>query len=136
MDFRLLLVVSVIAVAILEGCISPEYSSLNDIPLPKAKELIEANAGNSTFVLLDVRTPQEYESGHLSGAVNIDYYAKDFRDQIGKMDRSNTYLIYCRTGRRGADAASILKGMGFNNTYNMQGGIEAWKASNFSIVTP
>ena len=136
MDFRLALVVAVIAVAILVGCLSQAYSSLNDITLSKAKELIEANAGNSSFVLLDVRTPQEFESGHLSGAVNIDYYAKDFRDQIGKMNKSNTYLIYCRTGRRGAEAANILKGMGFNSTYNMQWGIESWNASNFSIVAP
>jgi rhodanese-related sulfurtransferase len=131
---RRILAFTVAAAALLAGCILPADNSRGDVSASDAKGLVEARAGDGGFVVLDVRTPQEFESGHLGGAVNVDYYSGDFRERIGGMDRSKTYLIYCRTGVRGAEAAGLMGDMGFNATHNVRGGIESWKAAGFQVV--
>ena len=75
-------------------------------------------------VVIDVRTPQEYASGHVAGAVNIDVHAPDFRDRIAEMDPNRTYYLYCRSGSRSGTAAGIMRQAGFEQAYNI-GGIGA-----------
>ncbi len=65
-----------------------------------AAALIGAHAGNPAFVLLDVRTPEEFAHGRIAGAVNLDYRGADFQGDLARLDRSRTYLVYCRTGNR------------------------------------
>ena len=90
--------------------------------------------GNPDFIIIDVRTPEEYASGYIDTAVNIDYYAADFREQLAALDKDKTYLIYCRTGRRSADARDIIAELGFREVYIMSGGIVAWEAEGRPVV--
>lgn len=79
-------------------------------------------------VILDVRTPQEYEEGHLPNAVNIDIYrGQGFLDEIRKLNTSKNYYVYCKSGGRSAQACSVMKQLGFENTYNLLGGYARWK---------
>lgn len=87
------------------------------------------------FQLIDVRTPEEYNSGHLKNAININYYDNNFATELKKLDKDKPTFVYCRSGSRSGKATSILKEAGFNEIYDMQGGITAWNADGFAIET-
>lgn len=80
---------------------------IGDITVGQSFDLMEDNAENANFVVLDVRTPGEYESVYLQDAVNIDYRSESFRDEVGKLDKSKKYLVYCLAGTRSSGAVSI-----------------------------
>lgn len=83
--------------------------------------------------LIDVRTEEEYNSGHLKNAVNINYNANDFKDKIGKLDKSKPTFIYCLSGGRSASAMLDMSSNGFKELYNMKGGILQWKSKSFPL---
>ena len=82
-------------------------------------------AQNQTAQLVDVRTPEEFIENHLPGAINIDWRGDGFTEKAQMLDKARPVLVYCRSGRRSAEAAKVLDGIGFK-TYNMKGGIMAW----------
>lgn len=82
------------------------------------------------IVILDVRTPKEFVTGHIENAIDVDYRNEDFKEQIKKLDPDKTYLVYCRTGIRSASAIDSLKSLGFKNLYDLKGGITAWNQLN------
>ena len=77
--------------------------------------------------IIDVRSPEEMAEGYLINAINIDYKNDIFKDEISKLDKNRTYLLYCKTGIRSGDAASIMRAAGFTHLYSLDGGIDAWK---------
>lgn len=92
------------------------------------------NSGESVQ-LLDVRTPQEYAEGHIQGAVNIDWLADGFVEAVqAAIDPEKDVLIYCRRGRRSAEAADTLSKLGYKRIYNLQDGFNAWKNANMPIT--
>ena len=95
---------------------------------------IRNNKDNPDFVLLDVRTAEEYEAEHLADAVNIDYRSPDFKTNIDKLDRHKEYLIYCGVGVRGRAAAEIMIELGFGKAQNLTGGITAWTEAGYPTV--
>jgi len=78
-------------------------------------------------VILDVRTPAEYATGHLKDAVLIDLNSKDFDQKIKALDKDKTYLVHCAVGMRGEKACKRLDTFDFPKVYNLEGGIKAWK---------
>jgi rhodanese-related sulfurtransferase len=90
--------------------------------------------GHSDFTIIDVRTADEYAAGHIQGALNRDYYAQTFKEDLAKFDRNSVYLVYCRTGVRSAAARDIMQELGFTHIYNMTGGINEWTAQGFPVV--
>ncbi|QSZ67174.1 rhodanese-like domain-containing protein [Methanofollis aquaemaris] len=107
----------------------------NDLSVEEAHALIRERAGDPGFVVLDVRTPEEFAAGHIEGAVNIDWYASDFREKVRALDRETAYLVYCRTGVRSAEASAVMAEEGFGEIYNMEKGIAAWKEAGYPVVT-
>jgi rhodanese-related sulfurtransferase len=89
---------------------------------------ITALAKDSSFLLLDVRTPQEFSDGHLNGAKLVDFHGAEFLTEIGKFPRDAKILLYCRSGNRSGQALKIMKDMGYKDVRHMVGGINAWKA--------
>jgi len=79
--------------------------------------------------LLDVRTPEEFQSGHLDNAVNVDWYEDDFAQKAAKYDKSKPVFVYCKAGVRGKKAAAKLAELGFAKIYNLEGGIDEWNQS-------
>jgi rhodanese-related sulfurtransferase len=71
---------------------------------------------------IDIRTPEEYASGHIDKAINIDFYVSDFKDQLEKLNKSEAYSIYCRSGSRSGKALGIMEDLGFTNVVDLQGG--------------
>ena len=77
-------------------------------------------------VLVDVRRPEEYGQGHLSGAVNIEVTAPDFAQRTAALDKSAPTSLYCRSGARSATAAKQLAQAGFTNVHHLLGGVLDW----------
>ncbi len=88
----------------------------------------------SNIVLLDVRTLEEFNTGHLKGAANYDLKSADFTKQVKKLNPEKTYYIYCKSGKRSAEAAKKMRRSGIKNVYELQGGITQWKEDGLEIV--
>ncbi len=100
----------------------------------EAHALIQQRKGDENFVILDVRTPQEFGQGYIEGAQNLDFYAKTFRTDLEKLDKTKTYLVYCRSGNRSRKTLSLMGEMKFNQAYNITGGIGEWYRKNLPIT--
>lgn len=83
---------------------------------------------NSKLQIVDVRTPQEFASGHIKGAVNVDFRDPDFEKNIDKaVKKKKTVMVYCRSGRRSLNAMNLMVKNGFKEVYNMEGGMLVWE---------
>jgi thioredoxin 1 len=80
-------------------------------------------------VLLDVRTPEEFAGGYLSGARNIDWNAGNFEEKVAGLEKTKPTYVYCLAGARSANAAKAMRKMGFTNVYELEGGILKWRAA-------
>ena len=78
------------------------------------------------FELIDVRTLEEFQSGHISTAINIDFFSTNFIDEIKEFETSLNLILYCRSDNRSSKSAKILADNDFNNVYVIMGGIEEW----------
>ena len=107
-----------------EKVTTPENSKLSPA---QAHEMITADSG---IVVLDVRTPEEFESGHIAKAVNIDFFAEDFEDNLQKLDREKTYLVYCKGGKRSHQAKILMDSLAFKQVYDLIGGFGQWSAED------
>ena len=85
-------------------------------------------------VVLDVRTPEEFAEGHLEGAINIDQYEEDFMEKAkARLLADKTIAIYCRSGRRSANACGRLAAEGYK-CVNLKGGILAWTKIGYPVT--
>ncbi|MFA5556564.1 MAG: rhodanese-like domain-containing protein [Flavobacteriaceae bacterium] len=88
----------------------------------------QVTSGNKVTVI-DVRTPQEYQDGHIKNAQNINVQSADFKAKMENFDKDKPIYIYCRSGARSAKAGKILEDMGFKEIYDLKGGILSWKGA-------
>ena len=93
-----------------------------------------AKASDPSVVVLDVRTSEEFLSGHLANAMNIDYNAGNFENDIQGLDKNKTYAVYCRSGHRSGLATAIMAKQGFKHIFNLNGGIADWTAAGKQLV--
>lgn len=92
------------------------------------EEWQEQLAGDSNAVILDVRTDAEVIDGIIPNAIHIDIYkGKEFIDRLESLDRTKSYYVYCRSGNRSGQACRIMEELGFEHTYNLEGGILEWQ---------
>ena len=124
----------VIGVALTGGCVRDETATIEDITPQEAITLIQNNQDNPDFVIIDVRTPNEFDAEHIENATNIDFYSETFRDTLNTLDKNKTYLIYCRVGGRSGSALGIMAELNFKKAYNILGGINLWKTEGFLTV--
>ncbi len=110
--------------------ISSHSPAITLISVAAASELLNTNQDR---ILLDVRTPQEFKSGHINGAQNIDFLNADFPEKIAQLDKSTHYVVYCGSGRRSSKATALMEKMGFSNITDVDGGVKAWKAANLPL---
>jgi phage shock protein E len=99
-----------------------------------AKEAAKIVAKNEV-VVLDVRSPDEFASGHIKGATNIDFLENDFAERLAKLDREKTYLVHCAAGGRSTKALPKLSKLGFNHIIHLDGGLNAWQAAGNPVTT-
>ena len=120
-----------ISVLLFQGCAEPKQTEIEVISAEEMNEITNIES----VQLVDVRTQEEFKSGHINNAQNIDYYADDFEMQIAKLDKTKPVLVYCNKGGRSAKCASKMKEAGFVKVYDLEGGIAKWKYKGFEIKT-
>ncbi|MBP7929194.1 MAG: rhodanese-like domain-containing protein [Acidimicrobiia bacterium] len=143
-----------LAVSLLSACGSDESADSNDssettaLPtesgangataVPEGVNLVEPVEASKLISepgvqLIDLRTPEEFDEGHIAGAEMIDFYAADFGDEIAKLDRDGQYVIYCRSGNRSGQTAVLMQSLGFTNVADVNGGILAWEGAGLDV---
>lgn len=98
-------------------------ATFKDVDVAEANKMI---AQNKDLVILDVRTPEETDLGIIPNAIIIDYNNSNFDSEIAKLDKSKSYLVYCRSGGRSVGASNKMIDLGFTDVTNMMGGYSAW----------
>lgn len=105
---------------------------LKSVSAQEFKQLIN-NRDVENSVILDIRTLEEYNSGHIENADLLDYYSKSFRYELSQLNKDKTYYIYCRSGSRSGQTLSMMKDLGFTSVINLGSGINSWKSNNYEI---
>ncbi len=100
-------------------------------PADVAQVIADDPAG---LVVLDIRTPEEFNEARLADAIMVDFYADDFADQLDTLDKDVPYVMYCRTGNRSSDAVKTMKDLGFVEVYEIDGGIVNWYEQGYPVV--
>ena len=88
----------------------------------------------SDYILVEVRTAEEYESGHIQNAVNFDFYSESFQKEILSLDKSASIVLYCRNQNRSTKTANYLKENGYNEIAVLEGGITSWVKKGNDLV--
>jgi rhodanese-related sulfurtransferase len=108
------------------GAVDP-VQNVNEV---QAREII---ASRSDIVIVDVRTPDEYNAGRIPGAVLINVSDPSFASLVDKLERSRTYLVYCRSGARSIRAVDQMVGMGFTSIIHLTGGFLSWSGAGYEV---
>jgi len=106
-----------------------------ETPQMSQQELLEAlKAPNNNIVLLDVRSEDEYNHGHVAGAINISHNAVEENLKQLAQYKNSTVVVYCRSGRRAGLAENILSSSGFNNLHHLTGDMNGWLEAKLPVV--
>ncbi len=124
------LIASFAALILLAGCSSTGSATTVNLNVSEFSQKIT----EPDVIILDVRTPEEYASGHIEGALNIDFNSGDFANEITRLNPSENYAIYCRSGSRSGQAASIMHKAGFHDVSNLNGGVIDWTNAGLPLV--
>ena len=131
-DIHSAILASILIMAIVSGCVSSTIPSEKvkhvDISVQQGKEMID----RGEVIILDVRTQDEYNEGHILGSTLIPVDELDSR--LKELPRDKKILVYCRTGNRSLTASEKLENGGFTQLYNMKGGITEWKNAGYDVV--
>lgn len=92
-------------------------------------------AAPENLVILDVRTQEEFDEGHIEGAVMLDFYRDDFAEALAEFDPDVPYVLYCRSGNRSSGARAIMADLGFRSVEDVDGGIVGWQEAGLPVVT-
>lgn len=126
MKFRLVIISFVFLVA--TACLKEKTEGITVSDVVFEQRMNEKDAQ-----LVDVRTFDEFSSGHLINAMNIDVKADDFDVKVTNLDKQKPVLVYCKSGGRSTKAVEKLKNLGFTNIVELDGGITSWKANGKPI---
>ena len=106
-----------------------------DIFPAEAWELITKNRDGDDLVIIDVSTPQEYKDLHLEGAVNVNLLSRFFKTRLDVMNKSKTYVVYCKVGGRSKIAQKLMQQFGFRIVYNVVGGTLLWEEEGLPFAS-
>ena len=118
---------NIVVLLFVTACVSSpkKQTQMNELAPDAWAELQEQTLES---VILDVRTEEEFESGYIKGALNMDIRGgADFLASIESLDKSKSYFVYCRSGARSGQACQLMSQMGFSALYNLDGGVLAWE---------
>ena len=94
----------------------------------------ETSISDGSVIILDVRTPEEFNEGHIENALNIDIYGEEFAAKILKLDPNKSYGVYCRSGKRSLDASNFMEASGFTSIHHLKNGILSWLADGKHVT--
>ncbi len=91
-------------------------------------------AKNQDATVIDVRTPAEFQTGHIPGATNVDFVADNFATELGKLDRHKTYIVHCAAGGRSTQSLAVFARLGFTSVQHLDGGLNGWIAAGKPVA--
>ena len=124
-----LAVAAIASVGLLAGC-SSSNEAIKKVDPVEFSEVVKQPG----VITLDVRTPEEFNAGHIANAININLEGSDFTSEVSKLDMNATIAVYCRSGNRSGVATEQMAELGFVDMYDMQGGILDWEAVGGQVV--
>ena len=125
---KLAVVTVLLAALVFTGC-----ESFVAMPL-EATEFKEMVEDNPDVQLIDVRTAQEFSTGHLVNSRNIDFYRDDLDTALDELDREKPIAVYCAMGQRSQAVYDKLVEMKFHEVYHLTGGTQAWQAQGYDLT--
>jgi rhodanese-related sulfurtransferase len=131
----LLILVGLLAVSLAQADDGGQ-DSVTTIEVSAAKDFV---ARYENAVIMDVRTPVEYEMSHITGAVNVNVQDESFEDMVVALDPNKTYIVHCTlnpAGGRSSRALEALQSLGFKHLYSLEGGYVAWKDAKLPLTEP
>ena len=124
-----LAVAAIASVGLLAGCSSSNEATKKVDPVEFSEVIAQPDV-----IILDVRTPEEFNAGHIANAININVADSNFSSEVSKLDKNATVAVYCRSANRSAVATDQMAELGFTDMYDMQGGILDWEAAGGPVV--
>lgn len=122
-------VIAILAsVLLLAGC------STSSTAMDLSVSEFSSKVTESGIITLDVRTPGEFNEGHIEGASLIDFQSGNFENEIASLDKNQTYAVYCRSGNRSGEAVKVMTEAGFTKLYNLDGGVIDWASAGLPLV--
>lgn len=116
------------------GCSSSDAATSSGAAAPAASAQANSAQIPADALVIDVRTPAEYDAGHLQGAQNINVESSDFAAEVGALPKDQTYVVYCRSGNRSAVAVKEMSGLGFTSLIDAGSVSEASSATGLPVV--
>lgn len=116
---------------VLAACGGSATGTAATVQLLTPADYEEIFGAGQTHMLIDVRTPEEFASGHIEGSINIP--VESLSDRLNELPRDLPLVVYCRTGNRSATAARILVDAGYASVFDL-GGIQSWVAAGYPII--
>lgn len=131
---------STLLLVFLISLVTPCYSdgvsqaAIRVVSIDIARDLLSKG---ESVVVLDVRTPAEFSSGHIEGALNIDITDEEFSSKVSKLDKDRTYIVHCAANvenGRTDKSLKIMQSLGFSSLLDLSGGINKWKENGNPII--
>ncbi|MCW5555446.1 MAG: rhodanese-like domain-containing protein [Verrucomicrobiae bacterium] len=107
----------------------PGATQVQHVKAAQAQKLVVGRR----VVVLDVRTPGEFQAGRIAGAMNIDFRSADFERKLAALDKEQTYLLHCATGNRSVQALPVFKKLEFKSVIHLDGGIRDWQKAGLPV---
>jgi rhodanese-related sulfurtransferase len=123
-----IILIALTAVTLLSACTS-ETGAISNVGVEEFRKQISSVSG----VIIDVRTPEEFNAGHVENAININVDSSDFQSKISELDKNLTYFVYCKSGRRSTLATDQMADSGFTSLLNLNGGFSDLANSGISV---
>ncbi|MEO5602813.1 MAG: rhodanese-like domain-containing protein [Cyclobacteriaceae bacterium] len=131
MDIKKILIV-VVGAILFNSCNPKENQSIQVLSLDSFEKRLNELPDK---IILDVRTPEEYQDAHIKNATLRDIYDPDFKEKVNNLDKSKPIFVYCASGIRSEKAANILSQLGFKKIYHMEGGLKQWISADKPVQT-
>jgi len=109
-------------------------TTVTDVDAAGAARLLAAHRQRGNLVILDIRTAGEFKEGRIDGSTNLDFYSNDFRQQVAKLERDKTYLVYCASGGRSLESLGLFRRLGFKTVFHLQDGIQGWLQAEMHVT--
>jgi len=127
---KIAIVLGVVLSMVILNCKSDEQEGVKVVTPEEMENILEME----DVQLVDVRTPEEHDEGYIANSQNIDYKSPTFDEDIKKLDKTKPVILYCKTGKRSAKCAKKLKEAGFEQIYELEGGITEWKYKGKDVI--
>ena len=126
-----------IRIAILSLILAFSCEQINPSEINIISESDFIDLQDSDYTLIDVRTQEEFDLGHIDSAINLDFYSDSFQNDILSLPKNETIVLYCRTNNRSSKTATILKENGYREILVIRGGITEWvkKGNDINYTT-